>query len=107
VGGGPPQIIICGRERKQRPGVSWSVERVGGGVSALRRSAGICRCEQCRRSAAGVCTRSIHHASGIGRDERAGRGGPGEALFNPPPARPPEGKNAPQEGTEKEVGRDF
>lgn len=40
--------------------------------------------------------------SGLG--ETRGRG---EALFNPPAARPPEGKNAPQEGTEKEVGRDF
>lgn len=55
-----------------------------------------------------VCTRSIHHAAGIGRDRKAGRGVTDGALFNPPVARSKEGKNAGAgRGAEKEVGRNF
>lgn len=55
-----------------------------------------------------VCTRSIHHEIGIGRDERAVRGVTAAALFNPPAARPEEGKNTCSGGgREKEVGRNF
>lgn len=54
-----------------------------------------------------VCTRSIHHGPRIGRDEEAGRGGAADALFNPPPARPEEGKNALQEGIRKRSRAQF
>lgn len=55
-----------------------------------------------------VCRRSIHHESGIGRDEKADRGVAVEAPFNPPPAK--RGKMRFGRGggaLRKEVGRDF